>query len=215
LTLGRSASHPVLAPLDSAEEGSVAISIILLSLSAACAAAVTDLVAESASSRLKHITLFGNELFTTGGRTGIFITAALVAAATTALVASLAALNGRRIERRMASDLDDRWQQLSERNAGFEARNELLTWRARELENQIEDLSAQRDEMIEEVDSSRKRAREIREQARELKRAMASARDGGTADDIVILPDAEFEGAAAASGPKDPEASETGPDAES
>jgi hypothetical protein len=192
----------------------VAISIILVALSATCAAAVTDIVAESASSGLTQLTLFGNELFTTSGRGGVFIAAALVAAASAALVASLAALHGRRIERRMAGELDDRWQQLSERNAGFEARNELLTWRARELENQIEDLSSQRDEMIDEVDSSRKKAREIREQARELKREMASARGGGTADDIVILPDAEFEGASTPLSPSDPETTEAGTDAE-
>ena len=193
----------------------MAISIILVALSAACAAAVTDIVAESASSGLTQLTLFGNELFTTSGRGGVFIVAALVAAATAALVASLAALHGRRIERRMASELDERWQQLSERNAGFEARNELLTWRARELENQIEDLSSQRDEMIEEMDSSRSKAREIREQARELKRTMVSAQDGGTAEDIVILPDAELEGADATAGPAETETAETGPDAAS
>jgi TolA-binding protein len=188
----------------------VAISIILLVLSAACAVAVTDIVAESASSDLTRITLFGTELFTTTGRAGVFITVGLVAAAVAAVVASLAGLHGRQIERRMASDLDERWQQLSERNAGFEARNELLTWRARELENQIEDLSSQRDEMIEEVDTARNRARQIREQARELKRSMASASDGGTPDDIVILPDAEFEGAGAK--PAETEASEPGSD---
>lgn len=193
----------------------MAISIILLVVSAACAAAVTDIVVESASSGLTQLTMFGNELFTTGGRAGIFITAALVAAAAAALMASLAALHGRRIEKRMASDLDERWQQLSERNAGFEARNELLTWRARELENQIEDLSAQRDEMIEEMDTSRSRARQIREQARELKRTMVSAQDGGTAEDIVILPDAELEGAGAPTGPNDAETTEAGTDQES
>jgi hypothetical protein len=192
----------------------MAIGIILVAVSAACSVAVIDIVAESASSGLTQLTLFGSDLFTTGGRGGIYIAAGLVAAAAAALVASLAALHGHQIERRMAGDLDERWQQLSERNAGFEARNELLTWRARELENQIEDLSAQRDEMIEEVASSRKRAREIREQARELKRAMASARDGGTADDIVILPDPEFEAAAAPTGTSEPETTEPGTDAE-
>jgi TolA-binding protein len=196
----------------------VAISIILVVLAIACAAAVADIVVESASSDLTQLSLFGTELYTTTGRTGIFIAAALVAAATAAVVASLAALHGRRIERRMAGDLDDRWQQLSERNAGFEARNELLTWRARELENQIEDLSSQRDEMIEEMDAARKRAREIREQARELKRAMATARDGGREDDIVILPDAELEASPAGAKPAgakpaDAKAKETGPDA--
>lgn len=167
------------------------ISIVLVVISAVGAALAGDLAVESASSGLTRLTMFGNDLYTTTAHTGVFIVVGLVAAFAAALAASLASLRGRNIERRMAEQLDGRWQQISERNAGFEARNELLTWRARELENQIEDLESQRTELIEEMDRNRARTRKLREQARMMKRAIASAGDLGAAQDLVLVPDSD------------------------
>ncbi len=167
------------------------IAIVFVIVSGIGAVVAGDLAIESAQSGLTQLTLFGNDVHTATGHSGVYIVVGLVAVFAAALATSLATLRGRSLERRMAAQLDGRWQQISERNAGFEARNELLTWRARELENQIEDLESQRTELIEEMDHNRIRTRKLRDQARLMKQAIASAGEGATVQDLVLVPDAD------------------------
>ena len=55
------------------------------------------------------------------------------ASAALAMAIAVAYARGRRLERRMAAELDERWAALAERDAGDAARKNLLSWRIAEL----------------------------------------------------------------------------------
>jgi hypothetical protein len=57
---------------------------------------------------------------------------------------AVAYARGRRLERRMAAELDARWAELAERDAGDTARRELLNWRLAELQTLVDRLLADR-----------------------------------------------------------------------
>jgi hypothetical protein len=56
---------------------------------------------------------------------------------------------GRRLERRMAAELDGRWEEISERSASDATRIRLLSWRVAELQTLVnrlgDDRAARRD----------------------------------------------------------------------
>ena len=60
------------------------------------------------------------------------------------MVTALAYARGRRLERRMAAELDGRWEEISERNAGDATRIRLLSWRVAELQTLANRLTAER-----------------------------------------------------------------------
>ena len=74
----------------------------------------------------------------------ITIVCAVSAAAALAMAIAVGYARGRRLERRMAAELDARWAQLAERDAGDAARRELLNWRLAELQTLVDRLLADR-----------------------------------------------------------------------
>jgi hypothetical protein len=67
----------------------------------------------------------------------------LSASAALAMVTAVAYARGRRLERRMAAELDDRFAELAERDAGDTA-HRLLTWRLAELQTLVDRLLEER-----------------------------------------------------------------------
>ena len=67
------------------------------------------------------------------------------ASAALAMAVAVARARARRIERRMAAELDVRWAALAERDAGDVARKNLLSWRVAELQTLVEQLLAERE----------------------------------------------------------------------
>ena len=75
----------------------------------------------------------------------IGVLCAVSASAALAMSVAVARAHTRRIERRMAAELDVRWAALAERDAGDVARKNLLSWRVAELQTLVEQLLAERE----------------------------------------------------------------------
>jgi len=113
-------------------------------LATAWSAVVIELVLESARTRGRELVAFGSVLAAPGGTAGILILCAVSATAALAMVTAVAYARGRRLERRMAAELDERWEEISERNAGDATRIRLLSWRVAELQTLVDRLEDER-----------------------------------------------------------------------
>jgi len=95
-----------------------------------------------------------------GGRALVFIDRVLVvrppeetipvlclvsASGALALAIAVARARGRRLERRMAAELDARWADLADREVDDGARTKLLSWRVAELQALVDELLAERE----------------------------------------------------------------------
>jgi len=114
-------------------------------------ALVVDVVAESAVSGGATIIAFGRTLASPGNPEGTIVLAALVGTAVAALVGALAWVWGMRRERRMASELDTRWQLLSAQHAGAEARARMMEARVAGAQEHFEAILSRREALIEEM----------------------------------------------------------------
>jgi hypothetical protein len=81
----------------------------------------------------------------------MLVMCAVSASAALAMVAAVAHARGRRLERRMAAELDARYAALAERDAGDTARR-LLTWRLAELQTLVDRLLEERKAVVAERD---------------------------------------------------------------
>jgi hypothetical protein len=118
----------------------------LLALAAIWTAFVVELVMASAPSGGSRLVAFGTLLGEPGPAAGVVVLCAVSASAALAMVTAIAYGRGRRLERRMAAELDDGWGDLSRRAAEDAARIELLTWRVAELQTFVDTLLAERQE---------------------------------------------------------------------
>jgi hypothetical protein len=109
--------------------------------SAICA----EMVIESARAHGRQLVLFGNVVAAPSVSVTIVVLCVVSATAALAMVTAVAYARGRRLERRMVAELDARWGEISERDAGDAARRELLSWRVVELQTLVDTLVAQRD----------------------------------------------------------------------
>ncbi len=169
----------------------------LVALAAVACAAAIDMALESAGR--STISFLGKTLAAPSGRASALIVCAVSAAAALALVTAIANVRGRRLERRMAAELDGRWEQLSRQHAGDMARYELLSWRTAELQTSLDELLAKRDEAYEEFRRTRQRVLELREKAirqREALRELAHVAES----QLIVLPDLPAELLAAGEG---------------
>ncbi len=116
----------------------------MLSLPIVCAAvwcAVSiEMVWESARLQGRALVVFGHVVAAPSVEATIVILCAVSAAAALAMAIAVAYARGRRLERRMAAELDARWAELAQRDAGDTARRELLNWRLAELQTLVDRL---------------------------------------------------------------------------
>ena len=103
-----------------------------------------ELVVESARTQGEELVLFGNVLAAPAVSVTIVVLCVVSASAALAMAIAVAYARGRRLERRMAAELDARWAALAERDAGDAARKNLLSWRIAELQTLVEQLLAER-----------------------------------------------------------------------
>jgi hypothetical protein len=153
---------------------------------------VADAVVESADGGARTLTAFGRQLFEPGIPAGIYILCGLAASAALALVTTVARVRGRRLERRMAAELDDRVEEISHRAAGDAAREQLLRHRLVELQTSLDDLAARRDEAAEELRSARDRAVRLHEAATSQRAALQRLADLSE-QQVVQIPDVPAE----------------------
>ena len=81
----------------------------------------------------------------------ILLLCAASASAALALVTGVYMIRGRRLERRMAAELDDRMATRIQRDAGDSAVSRLLESRVDELQTSVDTLTAQRDAIYDEI----------------------------------------------------------------
>jgi hypothetical protein len=114
--------------------------IVLASL---WSALVLEVVLETVRVEGRALVAFGRVLATPTLNVTIVVLCALSASAALAMVTAVARARGRRLERRMAAELDARYAELAERDAGDSARR-LLTWRLAELQTLVDRLLEER-----------------------------------------------------------------------
>ena len=120
------------------------VSTFFIVLATAWSAVVIELVLESARTRGRELVAFGSVLAAPGGTAGVLILCAVSATAALAMVTAVAYARGRRLERRMAAELDGRWEEISERSASDATRIRLLSWRVAELQTLVNRLGDDR-----------------------------------------------------------------------
>ena len=108
-----------------------------------CAVSI-EMVWESARTDGRALVLFGHVVAAPPVSATIVIVCAVSAAAALAMAIAVGYARGRRLERRMAAELDARWAELAERDAGDAARRELINWRLAELQTLVDRLLADR-----------------------------------------------------------------------
>jgi len=118
--------------------------MLFIVLATTWSAVVIELVIESARTRGRELVAFGSVLAAPGGFAGIWILCGVSATAALAMVTAVAYARGRRLERRMAAELDGRWEEISERSASDATRIRLLSWRVAELQTLTDRLADDR-----------------------------------------------------------------------
>jgi hypothetical protein len=151
-------------------------------------AIVVETIVESVRAFGGGIQILGRTILASGIRPSIYILCGLAASAGLAWAAAIAYARGRRMERRMAADLDERYQELSTRAAGDIARAELASYRATELRTTVESLADQRNEILAEMELARRRASELRALTEDYRRTLTELQER-----LVVLPDIEDE----------------------
>ena len=114
-------------------------------LAAVWCAIAFELVVESARTQGRALVLFGELLAAPSIEVTIGVLCVVSASAALAMAVAVARAREHRIERRMAAELDARWEALAERDAGDAARKNLLSWRVAELQTLVEQLLAERE----------------------------------------------------------------------
>jgi chromosome segregation ATPase len=154
---------------------------VWIGVAALYAGLVTAVIVESARAP-RSIILFGQVVAEPGRAWTLAIVATLAASAASALATSIAYVRGRRLERRMAAELDARWEQITRKEVDLRARRDVLTDRVAELHRQMETLARERARIEDELVQERMRAGSIRAQVR---------RTASSLDDMVQILETE------------------------
>jgi hypothetical protein len=161
---------------------------IAIVLATVWSALVIETIAESVRAFGGSIRFLGRTLITPGIRPGVLILCGLAASAGLAWAAAVAYARGRRLERRMAAELDARYQEITTKAAGDVARAGLVGWRVAELRTSLEELSERRDGILAEMELARRRTSELRALSDDYKRSLTELQDR-----LIVLPDIEDE----------------------
>lgn len=158
--------------------------MIAIALAAAWTALVAETIVESARAFGGSIVAFHRTLLTPGIRPAILILCGLAASAGLAWAAAVAYARGRRLERRMAAELDARYQEMTAKAAGDVARAGLVSWRVAELRTSMEELSERRDQLLAEMELARRRTSELRALSEDYKRSLEELQER-----LIVLPE--------------------------
>jgi hypothetical protein len=162
--------------------------VLAIVVATAWSALVADAIVESTDAGSGSIVALRTTLLTPGVRVGVLILCGLAASAGLAMATAVAYARGRRLERRMAVELDARYQEMTARAAGDVARAGLQSWRVAELRTSMHDLTGQRDQLLAEMELARRRTAELRALAEDYKRSLTELQDR-----LIVLPDIEDE----------------------
>ena len=120
------------------------MSAFLVFLASVWCALSVALVAETVQRGGRALVVAGHTLAKAPASVTIVVLCAVSATAALAMAAALAHARGRRLERRMAAELDDHWAALAEREAADAARTRQLAHGVAELQTLVEGLIDER-----------------------------------------------------------------------
>jgi hypothetical protein len=165
--------------------------ILLLLITTALVGLVGDAVVESIADGGQGVVALGGSIaLEVGTTTTLTALTALTAGAALAWVAAIAFALGRRVEGRMAEELDERWDAQSRHNAGVEGRNKLLEYRVSELQTKLDELTDRRDALVDEIRAVRKRTSELQNVAHEQRETIIRLTHGeASEEDLVVVPE--------------------------
>ena len=124
------------------------IGFLLAALGTAWTAFAVDIVIESTLDGANRLVLFGRTVIDTSSTVEVFACVGLGMTVAAIVTGWLVGSSRRKRDAQLRADVDTRWEEISTRNAGVEARNELLEWRYQDLQEQVETLIARRDELL-------------------------------------------------------------------
>jgi hypothetical protein len=162
--------------------------IVPIVLATAWTAVVLGTILESARASGGSIIVLGRTVLTPGMRPGVLILCGLAASTGLAWTVAVAYARGRRLERRMAAELDERSREIAMRATGDVARAGLLSWRVDELRTSMGELSERREQMLAEMELARRRTLELRALSDDYKRSLEELQNR-----LIVLPDIEDE----------------------
>ena len=164
--------------------------VLFLVITTVVTALVGDAVIETILDGSEGVVVFGGAArFDASASTTLTILTTLTAAAALAWATALAFARGHWLERRMAEELDARWDAQSRHNAGVEGRNKLLEFRVAELQTKLEELTDRRDALVQEVRAVRRRTSELQNIAHEQRQTILKLT--GDEDELVVVPEPE------------------------
>jgi phage baseplate assembly protein gpV len=161
------------------------IGFMLAALSTAWIAFAVDCVIESTLDDSNRLVLFGRTVIDTSATVEVFVCVALGMTVAAIVTAWLVGSARRKREVQLRADVDTRWEEISTRNAGMEARNELLEWRYQDLQEQVEVLAARRDELLSHSHRDLEEAKDA-VRATRSRDALRQLQDG-----VIVLPDTD------------------------
>ena len=136
------------------------VGFVLGALATAWSAMAVDIVIESTLDDTDRFVLFGRTIVATTPAIEVFVCVGLgVSVAVIAATWIVGSIHRRR-ELQLRVAVDRRWEEISNWNAGMEARNELLEWRLQNLQEQIDTLMRRRDQLLADTRRNPDEARE-------------------------------------------------------
>jgi hypothetical protein len=163
------------------------VGFVLAALATAWCAVALDIVVESLLDPDNAIVMFGRTLVTTTATIETLVLVALGMSAAAVLTASIQSYRRRSDEIALRADVDRRWEEVSTRGAGIEARNELLEWRLNDLQEQVDALVLRRDALLAEQVGDGEDARDMVRSTR-TRESLRQLRDG-----VILLPESDTE----------------------
>jgi hypothetical protein len=163
------------------------IGFLLAALGTAWTAFAVDIVIESTLSDSNRLILFGRTVVGTSATVEVFVCVVLGMTVAAIVTGWLVGSSRRRRDVQLRADVDARWEEISTRNAGVEARNELLEWRYQDLQEQVDVLIARRDELLVHTHRDLAEAKDAVRSTRS-RDALRQLQDG-----VVVLPEVDEE----------------------
>jgi hypothetical protein len=157
---------------------------LVTALAAAWAAVALDVVAESALTDGPSIRAFGRTVAEPAAGTAslVLILAGISLGAIAAL--GIAALVESFRAKALRAEIERRAEARSLEHVGLLAKNDLLTWRINELQEQADELLAKRDGLLDELGVLTSKTQQLRAEARHSKELLAQL-----SEQLVVMPE--------------------------
>jgi hypothetical protein len=168
------------------KRGRQVLGVLLVMLGTAYSVLAGFVIVESIQDTSSQIILFGRTLFVTTPTIETITIAGIALTLGGIITLAMSASARARRYKKMRTEVDRRWHELSVRHAGLEARHELLQWRIPELQKHVDTLHGKRDQLLEEMGRIAEKTRALRDLASESTDMLHQMNDN-----LLVLPESE------------------------